>query len=56
MQAIENRDLRLLRLLIAKGGAVDLVQHDETGQTVLEMAEASGWSEGIQLLLENTRP
>ncbi|CAG8228668.1 unnamed protein product [Penicillium salamii] len=55
MQAIENRDLKLLRLLIEKGVSPDLERKDETGQTVLEMAEASGWPEGVQLLIENSR-
>ncbi|KAJ5102566.1 hypothetical protein N7532_003095 [Penicillium argentinense] len=55
MQAIENRDLRLLKLLIEKSGPADLIQKDETGTTVLEMAETSGWPEGLQLLLENSR-
>ncbi|OQE31955.1 hypothetical protein PENSTE_c001G01273 [Penicillium steckii] len=54
MQAIDNRDMTLLRLLIEKGGSVDLSQKDETGQTVLEMAEASGWPEGSKLLIENS--
>jgi ankyrin repeat protein len=55
MQAIENRDLKLLGLLIEKGGSVDLEKTDETGQTVLGMAEASGWPEGVQLLIDNSR-
>lgn len=54
MQAIENRDLRLLSLLIEKGGRVDLAQKDETGQSVLDMADSSGWLQGSQLLLENS--
>ncbi|KAJ5339447.1 hypothetical protein N7452_006175 [Penicillium brevicompactum] len=55
MQAIENRDLKLLRLLIEKGVSPDLERKDETGQTVLEMAETSGWPEGVQVLIENSR-
>ncbi|KAJ5876299.1 uncharacterized protein N7529_001883 [Penicillium soppii] len=55
MQAIEDRDLKLLRLLIEKGGSVDLERKDETGQTVLDMAEASGWPEGVRLLIDNSR-
>ncbi|KAB8229623.1 ankyrin repeat domain-containing protein [Aspergillus alliaceus] len=55
MQAIENRDLRLLRVLIEKGGGVDLGKRDETGKTVMEMVNASGWSEATQLLLDNER-
>ena len=55
MQAIEDRDLQLLQLLIEKGGPVDLVQKDETGKTVLDMANSSGWLEGTELLLNNAR-
>lgn len=55
MQAIEDRDLRLMRLLIEKGGLVDLTQRDETGQTVLDMANSSGWLEGTEILLQNAR-
>lgn len=54
MQAIEDRDLRLLQLLIEKGGQVDVTQKDETGTTVLDMANSSGWPEGTELLLKNT--
>lgn len=54
MQAIEDRDLRLLQLLVEKGGPVDLAQKDETGQTVLDMADASGWLEGTQFLLTHS--
>ncbi|CAK44604.1 uncharacterized protein An03g03050 [Aspergillus niger] len=55
MQAIEYRDLPLLHLLVKKGGGADLTQHDETGQTVLEMVN-SGWPEAMQFLLDNARP
>ncbi|EKV16377.1 ankyrin repeat-containing domain protein [Penicillium digitatum] len=55
MQAIEDRDLRLLRLLIEKGGLVDLTQKDETGTTVLDMANSFGWLEGADVLLKNAR-
>ncbi|KNG84794.1 ankyrin repeat-containing protein [Aspergillus nomiae NRRL 13137] len=55
MEAIENRDLRLLQLLAEKGGGVDLEKQDETGKTVMQMVDASGWSEATQLLLDNAR-
>ncbi|EPS33532.1 hypothetical protein PDE_08494 [Penicillium oxalicum 114-2] len=54
MQAIENRDLPLLEILVGRGGPVDFTQRDETGQTVLEMAESSGWPEGTELLLKGS--
>ncbi|CAI7658716.1 unnamed protein product, partial [Penicillium glandicola] len=53
MQAIEDRDMRLLQLLIEKGGLVDLGQKDETGTTILDMANSSGWVEGTDVLLKN---
>ncbi|KAK1149218.1 hypothetical protein N8T08_006438 [Aspergillus melleus] len=55
MQAIENRDLKLLQVLVEKGGGVDLGQKDETGQTVLEMVDSSGWKEAMDLLLKSAR-
>ncbi|KAJ5295274.1 hypothetical protein PENANT_c001G04745 [Penicillium antarcticum] len=55
MQSLEDRDLRLLQLLIDKGGLVDLSQKDETGTSVLDMANSSGWLEGTELLLKNAR-
>ncbi|KGO47896.1 hypothetical protein PEX1_064950 [Penicillium expansum] len=55
MQAIEDRNLRLLHLLIEKGGQIDLTQKDETGTTVLDMANSSGWLEGTELILKNAR-
>ncbi|KAJ6069434.1 hypothetical protein N7499_011321 [Penicillium canescens] len=55
MQAFEDRDPRLLQLLIEKGGRVDLAQKDEMGKTVLDMANSSGWLEGTELLLNNAR-
>lgn len=55
MQAIENRDMKLLHLLVEKGGGVDLGQKDEAGQTVLEMVDSSDWKEAMDLLLKNAR-
>lgn len=55
MQAIENRDIKLLHVLVEQGGGVDLGQKDETGQTVLEMVDSSGWKEATDLLLKNAR-
>ncbi|KAL4883563.1 ankyrin repeat-containing domain protein [Aspergillus karnatakaensis] len=55
MQAIEDRHLELLQLLIAKGGPVDFEQKDETGRGVVEMAETSDWPEGVELLRRGSR-
>ncbi|KAL4807307.1 ankyrin repeat-containing domain protein [Aspergillus unguis] len=50
MQAIENRDAKLLRLLKEKGLPVDLEVTDEAGRGVLQMAEDDGWEEGVAVL------
>ncbi|KAL4952102.1 ankyrin repeat-containing domain protein [Aspergillus filifer] len=55
MQAIENRDLKLLRTLIDRGGPVDFGVKDESGRGVLEMAQGEGWEEGVQVLMERER-
>lgn len=54
-QAVENGDLKVLRLLKEKGGGVDLDVKDEMGRTVLEMANQRGWDEGLQLIMEKKR-
>ncbi|KAJ5217013.1 hypothetical protein N7468_010021 [Penicillium chermesinum] len=55
MEAIENRDLYLLKLLIEKsGGYVDFTQKDETGKTILDLASASGWPEGLEVLQQSS--
>ena len=49
MQAIENGDLDVLRLLV-KGG-VDTSVKDDLGRTIVEMAASRGWDEGVSVLL-----
>ncbi|KAF8851011.1 ankyrin [Acephala macrosclerotiorum] len=51
MQAIENGDAEILRLLSRKAG-VDLEAKDEMGRTVVEMAASRGWDEAVQILME----
>lgn len=51
MQAVENRDLALLKLLVEEGPPVDFEQKDETGRTVLDMVEGEDWGEGREVLL-----
>ncbi|TVY68950.1 Ankyrin repeat and KH domain-containing protein [Lachnellula suecica] len=52
MQAVENGDLDVLKLLSRKVG-VDLEVKDELGRNVVEIAEFRGWTEGVQVLEEN---
>lgn len=51
MQAVENGDADILKLLARKAG-VDLEVRDELGRTVVEMAASRGWDEAVQILIE----
>ncbi|CAL3967760.1 hypothetical protein PZA11_003977 [Diplocarpon coronariae] len=51
MQAVENGDADVLRLLAKKSG-VDLEVRDDLGHTVVEMASSRGWDEAVQILIE----
>lgn len=53
IQAIENGDAGILKLLIDKAG-VDRSVQDDSGMTMVEIAEHRGWEEG-RLLLMNAR-
>lgn len=53
MQAIEKGDKKLIHLLAEKGNDIDLqVVDPDSGQTVYELVEDRGWSEGIALITE----
>ncbi|KAH7161143.1 ankyrin repeat-containing domain protein [Dactylonectria macrodidyma] len=49
MQAVENGDETVLRLLADKAG-VDLEVRDELGRSVTEIAASRGWDEAVQIL------
>jgi ankyrin repeat protein len=51
MQAIENGDTDVLRLLSQKAG-VDLEVEDEMGRNVVDMAASRGWTEAVQILTD----
>jgi ankyrin repeat protein len=51
MQAIENGDEKVLRLLANKGG-VDLEAKDDSGRTVTELASGRGWDEALAIMLK----
>jgi len=54
MQAIEKGDKKLVHLLVEKGNGIDLqVSDPDSGQTVYEMIQDRGWSEGIEMLMKN---
>ncbi|KAI8935652.1 hypothetical protein NX059_007177 [Plenodomus lindquistii] len=53
LQAVENGDAEILKLLIDMGGPVDLQLTDETGRAVIDIVTERGWEEGLALLFPN---
>lgn len=56
LQAVENGDAKILKLLIEMGGTVDLQAIDETGKPVIDIVTERGWEEGLALLFPNATP
>ncbi|KAF4120574.1 Ankyrin repeat [Geosmithia morbida] len=54
-QAVELGDLDVLKIVLEKGGGIDLEAREEMGQTVVEMAESRGWDDAVQLLNEHIK-
>lgn len=54
LQAVENGDAEILKLLIDMGGPVDLQAVDETGRAVIDIVTERGWEEGLALLFPNS--
>ncbi|GKT91130.1 ankyrin repeat domain containing protein [Colletotrichum tofieldiae] len=50
MQAVENGDAKVLKLLVEAGG-VDLEARDDAGRTVMEIAAGRGWEESVGIIL-----
>ncbi|KAJ9641762.1 hypothetical protein H2199_004974 [Coniosporium tulheliwenetii] len=50
LQAVENGDANILRLLVEKGGGVDLQATDESGRTVIDIVTGRGWREAVTIL------
>lgn len=50
LQAVENGDSNILRLLVEKGGGVDLQATDESGRQVVDIMTERGWEESLTLL------
>ena len=52
LQAVENGDGRILKLLIEKGNGIDLQTiDDESGRPVIELVTERGWDEAVTLLV-----
>lgn len=53
LQAVENGDANVLRILVEKGNGVNLEQTDENGQTIMDIINGHGWDEAVQILSNN---
>ncbi|EXJ90959.1 hypothetical protein A1O1_04066 [Capronia coronata CBS 617.96] len=51
LQAVENGDANILRLLVELGGGVDLQVTDESGRTVMDIVNERGWEEAVNILI-----
>jgi ankyrin repeat protein len=50
LQAVEMGEANLLRLLVERGGGVDLQAKDESDRTVMEIVSERGWDEAVEIL------
>lgn len=50
LQAVENGDAHVLRILVEKGNGVDMQQLDENGRTVVDIVNSHGWDEAVAIL------
>ncbi|KAF2098228.1 ankyrin [Rhizodiscina lignyota] len=53
LQAVENGDNAILRLLVEKGGPVDLQVKDDSGRAVIDVVTERGGEEALTLLFPN---
>ncbi|KAF5850311.1 hypothetical protein GGP41_002577 [Bipolaris sorokiniana] len=53
LQAVENGDAKILKLLLDMGGPPDLQALDESGRAVIDIITERGWEEGLGLLFPN---
>lgn len=56
LQAFENGDAQILKMMIDMGGSVDLQAIDESGKPVVDIVTERGWEEGLALLFPNATP
>jgi ankyrin repeat protein len=56
LQAFENGDAQILKMMIDMGGSVDLQAIDESGRPVIDIVTERGWEEGLALLFPNATP
>lgn len=56
LQAVENGDADILKLMIQMGGTVDLQAVNEDGRPVIDIVTERGWEEGLALLFPNATP
>jgi ankyrin repeat protein len=56
LQAVENGDAEVLKLLIEMGGTVDLQALNDEGRPVIDIVTERGWEEGLALLFPSAVP
>jgi ankyrin repeat protein len=56
LQAVENGDATVLKLLIQMGGTVDLQALNDEGRPVIDIVTERGWEEGLALLFPSAAP
>lgn len=55
LQAVENGDAHVLKVLVEKGNGVDLEQKDENGRTVMDIVNERGWDEAVAIIAGGRR-
>ena len=50
MQAVENADADVLRILVAKGNPVDLSARDDAGRSIMDIITSRGFEEATSIL------
>jgi len=51
LQAVENGNADILRLIVERGNGVDLLLTDESGRTVMDIVTERGWDEAVSILI-----
>jgi ankyrin repeat protein len=56
LQAVESGNIKILKVLLEKGNALDLEVVDDDGKTIREVVVERGWAEAIPLLFPQPKP
>jgi len=50
LQAVENGNSKILRLLVERGGGVNMQAANDSGETVMDVVASRGWDEALDIL------